>query len=294
MTARASFAGPLALVKQLAIALGWIVLYTAVALALSVVVYAGIAWVSGVRGAVPPEELWSQVLLYLAPVAGLLGATWWVGVVLARRDWAALGWRWGGRAFGRGLGMGVVLAAGAVGIAIVAGARVTIGSGAGAWAAHAAPLALFLLAAALAEELAFRGFPLRRLADAIGPLAATLVLAVGFAAAHVANPNIGPFGLANIALAGVWLSAAFFSGGMPLAWGLHVGWNGGLALLFDAPVSGHGFAVPAVEYAPGGWPWLDGGAFGPEGGLLGSLALVVGTLWVVDRRAPRPGERLAA
>jgi len=93
----------------------------------------------------------------------------------------------------------------------------------------------------------------------------------------------------------VWLSFAFFSsGGMGLAWGLHFGWNAGLALLFDAPVSGHAFHLPAVEYAPGARFWVGGGAFGPEGGLVATIAIVAGTLAVLGPRVRRPREWLVA
>jgi hypothetical protein len=81
----------------------------------------------------------------------------------------------------------------------------------------------------------------------------------------------------------VWLSVGFFLGGMGLAWGLHFGWNAGLGLLFDAPVSGYLFRVPAVEYAPGPHAWVDGGAFGPEGGIVATVALIAGTLFLLTR-----------
>jgi hypothetical protein len=145
---------------------------------------------------------------------------------------------------------------------------------------------LGLILAALGEELAFRGYPLRRLADAVGVLPAMLVLAVLFGLAHAKNPNATVFSIVNVALAAIWLSVAFFSqGGMALAWGAHFGWNAGLAVLFDAPVSGYDFNVPAVEYTPGNHPWVDGGAFGPEGGIVTTFVLVLGTLYLLTRRS---------
>jgi hypothetical protein len=116
---------------------------------------------------------------------------------------------------------------------------------------------------------------------------------IAFTVAHLGNANVGPIGVGNIALAGVWLSFAFFSpGGMPLAWGLHFGWNAGLGLVFDAPVSGHRLAVPAVDYAPGRHPWVDGGAFGPEGGFVATIVLVAGTLAVLGSRFKQPKDWL--
>src|SRR6267143_589920 len=101
---------------------------------------------------------------------------------------------------------GVALAAGLLLHALTTGRR-----GTSWWRAPAGPLGVGFLLAALSEELLFRGFPLRRLADAIGPWAAMTVLAVGFGLAHLKNPNATAFSTINVALAGVWLSFAFFS-----------------------------------------------------------------------------------
>src|SRR5437016_2727910 len=96
-------------------------------------------------------------------------------------------------------------------------------------------------------------------------------------ALHAKNPNATVFSTMNVALAAIWLSLAFFSsGGMPLAWGAHFGWNACLAILFDAPVSGYVFQAPVVEYTPGAHAWVDGGAFGPEGGIVATIALLAG------------------
>jgi membrane protease YdiL (CAAX protease family) len=149
---------------------------------------------------------------------------------------------------------------------------------------------LGVLLAALGEELAFRGYPLSRLADAVGPAGAAGLSAVLFGAAHLANPQATVLGVVNIALAGVWLSLAFFSpGGMPLAWGVHFGWNAALAELFHAPVSGYAFPGPGIHYSPGRYTWLDGGLFGPEGGLVGTVAIVAGVAIVWRARRVRPG-----
>src|SRR5258708_20059305 len=68
-----------------------------------------------------------------------------------------------------------------------------------------------MLCSALAEELMFRGYPLRRLADAVGPAPAMAVLAVLFGLAHAKNPSATVFSTVNVAPAAVWLSFAFFS-----------------------------------------------------------------------------------
>jgi hypothetical protein len=78
-----------------------------------------------------------------------------------------------------------------------------------------------------------------------------------------------------------------------IAFGLHFAWNTAQCFL-DMPVSGQvlydGLFVERVET---GEDVLTGGAFGPEGGLLGLGAMVTGTLFcvvhaaIVSRDGPR-------
>src|SRR6185369_10507242 len=97
-----------------------------------------------------------------------------------------------------------------------------------------------------------------------------------FGLAHLLNPGVTPLAVVNIALAGVFLSLAFFTpGGLWTSSGAHLGWNLGLAGL-AAPVSGLPLPLPWLDYLPGGPRWLTGGSFGPEGGVLGSLCLAGG------------------
>ncbi|MEE8572380.1 MAG: CPBP family intramembrane glutamic endopeptidase, partial [Gemmatimonadota bacterium] len=127
----------------------------------------------------------------------------------------------------------------------------------------------------------FRGYPLARLAVPLGKVGASVALAVVFAGAHLTNPEVSTLGLVNIGLASLVLSAAFFTpGGLPLAWGVHLGWNGGLALGADAPVSGLTFDIPALEFVTERSAWVTGGSFGPEGGIAASVAMAVALIWL--------------
>ena len=273
--ARVSFAG----VKRFGIALAWLVLFTAMSVAVIV----------GLSTAVPD---WGGNTWFVARsgIYGLVGfgvATLVVGRLLNKRFWGEMGWRPRTAAsFVHGLALGAAMATLAILLAVVLGARVSFTGDWSLWAGIALPLIGGLSCAALSEELAFRGYPLQRLADAIGVIPAMLVVAVLFGLAHSGNDNATPFAIVNIALAAIWLSLAFFSaGGMGLAWGAHLGWNAGLGVLFDAPVSGFRFQVPVVEYAPGNYGWVDGGAFGPEGGAVTTIVLIAGSLYLLTRRA---------
>jgi membrane protease YdiL (CAAX protease family) len=276
--ARVSFAD----VKRLGIALLWILLFALVGLAVTLLLsrFAPI-------GGAP----WQFVRDAGYGMVGFVVATVVVGRMLARESWDRLGWHRpvASRVINGAL-FGVLMAAVAVGLAFVLDrTHVALTSDWALWPRTALWLAVLFLFAALAEELMFRGFPLRRLADVLGPVPAMLLLSLGFAAGHLGNPNIGLVAALNIALAGIWLSFAFFSpGGMALAWGLHFGWNAGLALAFDAPVSGYVFRVPAIEYTAGTQPWIDGGAFGPEGGVVGTMLMFAGILAVIGKRVKQP------
>jgi len=272
--ARVSFAD----VKRVAIALGWVLLCFATGIGITI----------GLSELVPG---WGGADWWIArngtyEVVGFALATWIVGRLLTKSSWSQLGWRRPALTpWLLGLGLGAVMAAVAIGLAVVLdGARVHFTGDWSIWPRIALPLLLGLIFAALAEELMFRGFPLRRLSDAFGVVPATVLLALLFGLAHARNPNATAFSTINVALAAIWLSLAFFSnGGMQLAWGAHFGWNAGLAILFDAPVSGVTFHVPVVEYAPGLHAWVDGGAFGPEGGIVATIVLTAGTLFLLMR-----------
>ncbi len=287
--ARGSFAA----VKSGVIAVGWVVLFAILALGVTLGLSALVPGWGGQRWFIARNGAYQVIGFGLATLV--------VGRLLNQYSWDRMGWHadptHGGivRRLLRGVGLGVVMAAVAVGMAFAFDqAAVSFFADWGFWLSVSLPLGLGLLLAALSEELMFRGYPLRRLADAIGALPAMLVITLGFALAHAGNDNVTQLGLVNIFLAGVWLSVAFFStGGMLLAWGAHFGWNAALAVGFDAPVSGYKFQVPMVEYTPGVHTWVDGGAFGPEGGIVATIVLIAGTFAIIGKRVRQPRTWLA-
>lgn len=173
----------------------------------------------------------------------------------------------------------------------VAGASWTMGEGTlFGWFRSATLTAAALSLPALSEEIMFRGLPLVLLAGVIGRWQAVVATSLLFGLSHFGNPDATLLGLVNISLAGVLLGAVFFTpGGIWAAWGAHLGWNLSLAAL-GAPVSGLPLAIPLLEYQPGGPAWVSGGAFGPEGGILASVA-TIGAIILVSRWIPkREGE----
>ncbi len=196
-----------------------------------------------------------------------------------------LGWapsRVGVQGFGKGFIVAIAIGA----VAVIAGLPanstwVFDGGTLAEYFGRLLTLALVLLPAALFEELAFRGVLVAGLIQGLGRVSGVGVGAVLFALAHRNNPGVTPLALGNIALAGIFLGATFLArGGLWTATGAHLGWN--LALAGSgAAVSGLPFEIPWVDFIPGEPSWLTGGLFGPEGGLLATGALVLGTVVVV-------------
>jgi len=149
---------------------------------------------------------------------------------------------------------------------------------------------VLLLFGASGEEMLFHGYGFQVLLGTLGAWATILPTSVLFAWAHSSNLSVSPLALANTAAWGALLGWAFWrSGDLWLPIGLHVGWNWTLPLL-GAPLSG--FTIYVTGHAirwkiPALW---SGGAYGPEGGLLSTVVLVlmfVG-LWKAPVRRQHP------
>ena len=143
------------------------------------------------------------------------------------------------------------------------------------------------VAAAVSEELVFRGVLFRVLEDSLGTLLAVILSAGVFGLLHGVNPGATVVSTAAIALeAGVLLAAAYTatrSLWFPI--GLHFGWNFTEGGIFGAAVSG-GKSHGLFDVRLTGADLWTGGAFGPEASLLAvglCLLLALGLLWQTVR-----------
>ena len=113
-----------------------------------------------------------------------------------------------------------------------------------------------LAVAALANEVAFRGFLFRRLIDAIGPTAATLLLSGIYALLGSLRPNATGLSFLITLIAGVLFSLAYLrTHALWLSWGLHFAWAAATAVLFGLPVGGiasYGSIIQTTVSAPHG------------------------------------------
>jgi len=185
-----------------------------------------------------------------------------------------------------GSAIGIVALAFAVGIAAAAGGLRFSFIGSGMLAAAGKSLVVYsglLFVAALAEEAAFRGYPLQTFARARLVLFGVLLTSLPFGFIHLLNPNVVPgVTFANTALAGIWLALAYLktrSLWFPL--GVHWGWNWALGWLFGLPISGLRLVSNPILIGDDVGPsWLTGGRYGIEGGVACTVALIVAMLFI--------------
>jgi hypothetical protein len=153
------------------------------------------------------------------------------------------------------------------------------------------PFLAFLLVG-FYEELFSRGYQLTNLAEGFNQgwigsrgaiLIATLISSLIFGVLHATNPNATLFSTLNICMAGFMLAAGFvLTGQLAIPIGIHITWNFFQGNVFGFPVSGANFRTATLiaiqQEGPDLW---TGGAFGPEGGLLGLGVMLLGALFVV-------------
>jgi len=147
----------------------------------------------------------------------------------------------------------------------------------------------FMAAAAVTEELLFRGVLLRVLERWWGTGVALTFTSILFGLIHLVNPNASLWGALAIAIeAGGMLGAAYIATRkLWLPIGIHFGWNFAASAIFSTEVSGNGTPQGLLDAATSGPMPISGGEFGPEGSLY-SIAfctlLTVVFLWIAKRR----------
>ena len=227
-----------------------------------------------------PDFIFRISLLLGSLVGGYVCARWLEGL-----PWRSLGltfhqnWL---RDLLVGFAIGFLALAVAVGIAAAGGGlRFSFGGAILPIARSLAGSAFLFCVAALAEEALFRGYPLQTFSRAHLAWFGILVTLVFFAYVHLSNPN-ATLGMTfiNTSIAGLWLGIGYLrtrSLWFPL--GLHWSWNWALGAFFGLPVSGASLVShPLFVGNDLGPEWLTGGNYGIEGGIAGTIALVLATI----------------
>jgi len=229
-----------------------------------------------VRAAVPSPAARFVWPFLLATVLLLLVYWGYVRLMEGRRPMAEFSLQGAVGEFGGGLLLGAVAVELAIGL-LWAGGHYRI-TGLNPWSGQiGGPLAEMLFVGVF-EELLFRAVIFRIAERALGSWPALMLSAVLFALAHLAE-GLSLLGLANTALAGLMLSAAFMATRrLWLCVAIHAAWNYTLGSIFSIAVSGH----PAKGLVIGnltGPDWLTGGAYGLEGSA--ATTLVMAGLFVI-------------
>lgn len=246
------------------------------------------------------EATWvTQVIVPLAALLGVLSATFLSGRWFDRRRFECFGIRfskawWADFAFGLGLGavlMGMVCLVGW----LTGGLRVTgffevYGQDTSFLSGFIQALIFFILVG-IYEELLSRGYHLVNLAEGLNSkllgerwalILAYLVSSIIFGLLHLGNPNAIWVSTLNIAFAGVFLGLGMIlTGSLAIPIGLHITWNFFQGNVFGFPVSGIQTGATVIATEATGPAWLTGGSFGPEAGLLGLGAMLVGSVLIV-------------
>ena len=159
-------------------------------------------------------------------------------------------------------------------LTVFGGIAISFSPQAASWGWLAADTAFFALAA-LAEEIAFRGYAFQSFERAVGPTGAALGFAAIYAILQALQPGASHISFAVSIMLGLVLSACYVrTRALWLSWGLNFAWKASRALLFGLAVSGVTSHSPVVQGDPMGSFWLTGGAFGLDGSWLTFFVLL--------------------
>ncbi len=245
----------------------------------------------------------------LAMIASVLIVARWVD----RRRVGDLGLAGGARFlrdFGSGALLGLALMAGIFGVQSAAGWTRVVGAlsvspGNPGFPFVIADMLIVFLLVALSEELLARGYWIKNLSEGLARLprlagAQVVILvwiatAVVFGLGHATNPNATLTGVVGTGMAGLLLGLPFIlTGELGFSVGLHFAWNFAQGCVFGFPVSGvpaQGAFIQTVTAGPEVW---TGGQFGPEAGLTGIIAILVGAAAILGYTRWTRGELAVA
>lgn len=147
----------------------------------------------------------------------------------------------------------------------------------------------FFLLVAVTEELALRGYILRRLLQTrMNKFLALFLSSLLFAGMHLTNPNIAFLPLLNLLLAGAMLGATYlYTRNLWFPISLHLFWNWLQGPVLGYEVSGNKIGDSLLSLQLSDNTLLNGGAFGFEGSLVCTVLMVmltVGIIWWFERK----------
>ena len=104
-----------------------------------------------------------------------------------------------------------------------------------------------------------------------------MISSIVFAALHFANENASAMSMIGLVVNALFfVSAALLTRRLSAAIGAHIGWNLFEGAIFGFPVSGDKEPASLIHIRQLGNGIVTGGAFGPEAGLVGVAASLIG------------------
>ncbi len=242
------------------------------------------------------RSAWGYGLSAFVYILGGLGVTWIIVRRLDRRKFSDYGFRlsreWG-LDLAVGLALGALIVSAVFAVEQLAGwVQVTSYSQtifAGPLIVSALGILLVDIGIAFNEELVFRGYQLHNLTEGIpfarksrwGLFLVVLLTSFVFMLMHLGSPNGNWLGWINITLAGVLLSWGYLqTGQLALPIGLHTAWNFFEEFVFGYPINGETPSAWLFGSQVSGPDLWTGGAFGPDGGLILTLMLLIVALLI--------------
>lgn len=249
-----------------------------------------------------PESPISEGASILFPVEVLIAflvSVWITGRFIDRRRFADFGFRLGPAWWadlGFGLALGALLTAGIFLIERAAGWVTVVGFFRTRMEGASFPTEMLLVlvtfvSVGISEELWNRGYLIKNLAEGLnvkplgpkgGIVLAALITAVAFGLLHMTNPHASVISTVALMIAGLLYATAYvLTGELAIPIGYHITWNLFESSVFGFSVSGLDLGTTFIALHQGGPDLWTGGPFGPEAGLLGIGARLVGILLIV-------------
>lgn len=175
---------------------------------------------------------------------------------------------------GMAVGWGVALLC-VIPMALAGGIAILVFTRASAWEWLAAD-ALFFALMAMAEEIAFRGYPFQRFEASVGSLGAALGFAAYYGIVESLLPGASRVSIAVAIVFSLVLTTVYLrTRALWMSWGINFGWKASRALIFGLAVMGLDNHSPVIQGNPMGPFWVTGGGFGLDGTWIAFAAFLI-------------------
>lgn len=150
---------------------------------------------------------------------------------------------------------------------------------------------LSFISVGIYEEILVRGYQLRNIAEGLNLprfspntalMLSYILTSAWFSLLHLFNPNSSLASVLNLIISGFLLGLGMvLTGRLALPIGLHISWNFFQGTIFGFPVSGLNTGTSLIGINDTGPALWTGGQFGPEAGLIGLVAMVIGLFIII-------------